>query len=55
MNNRLMFSEHNQSPVQIWTAGMIQNINSAHIALTEAQLYLYGFVSEAQNLVNLSY
>jgi hypothetical protein len=54
MNNRPISTEHNQSPVQLWTAGMLQNINSNHTALTEAELDLYGFDSEAESLIHVN-
>ena len=35
MNIRPVSTEHNTSPVQLWTSGMLLNINSNHTALTE--------------------
>ena len=49
MNNRPVSTEHNNSPVQLWTRGMLLNINSNHIALTEREIEQYGF--DPQGLV----
>lgn len=46
MNNRPISTEGNQSPLQLWTSGMLQNINSHHTALTDAELENYGFDPE---------
>ena len=54
MNNRPVSTEQNKSPIQLWTAGMLVNINSSYTALTEAELNLYGFDPEAENLVNVN-
>ena len=52
MNNRPVSTEHNNSPVQLWTRGMLLNINSNHIALTEREIEQYGF--DPQGLVDES-
>lgn len=52
MNNRPVSTEHNNSPVQLWTSGMLLNINSNHTALTEGELEQYGF--DPEGLVHVS-
>ena len=52
MNNRPVSTEHNNSPVQLWTSGMLLNINSNHTALTEGEIEQYGF--DPQGLVDVS-
>ena len=52
MNNRPVSTEHNNSPVQLWTRGMLLNINSNHTALTEGEIEQYGF--DPQGLVDVS-
>jgi len=42
MNQRPVSTEHNMSPLQLWTSGMLQNINSQHTALTEDEMGQYG-------------
>ena len=42
MNQRPVSKEHNMSPLQLWTSGMLQNINSQHTALTEDEMGKYG-------------
>ena len=37
-----MSTEHNMSPLQLWTSGMLQNINSQHTALTVDEMEQYG-------------
>lgn len=43
MNSRPISTERNLSPIQLWNAGMLQNINSDHTALTETEMADYGF------------
>lgn len=52
MNNRPVSTEQNNSPVQLWTSGMLLNINSNHTALTEGELEQYGF--DPEGLVHVS-
>ena len=52
MNNRPVSTERNNSPLQLWTSGMLLNINSSHIALTEGELEQYGI--DPEGLVNVS-
>ena len=52
MNNRPVSREHNNSPVQLWTSGMPQNINSNDTVLTEGEFEQYGF--DPQGLVDVS-
>ena len=42
MNQRPVSTEHNMSPLQLWTSGMLQNINSQHTALTVDEMEQYG-------------
>lgn len=42
MNQRPVSTEHNMSPLQLWTSGMLQNVNSQHTALTEDEMGQYG-------------
>ena len=42
MNQRPVSTEHNMSPLQLWTSGMLQNINSQHTALTVDEREQYG-------------
>ena len=42
MNQRPVSTEHNISPLQLWTSGMLQNINSQHTALTVDEMEQYG-------------
>ena len=39
MNNRPVSTEHNDSPVQLWTSGMLVNINFNHAALIEGERF----------------
>ena len=52
MNNRPVSTEHNNSPVQLWTRGMLLNVNSNHTASTEREIEQYGF--DPQGLVDVS-
>ena len=42
MNQRPVSTENNMSPLQLWTSGMLQNINSQHTALTVDEMEQYG-------------
>ena len=42
MNNRPVSTEHNNSPVQLCTSGMLLNSISNHTALTEGKIEQYG-------------
>lgn len=46
MNNRPVSTAGNNSPLQLWTSGVLQNINSNHTALTEDEIEQYGFDPE---------
>ena len=52
MNNRPVSSEQNNFPIQLWTSGMLLNINTNHTALAEVELDQYGF--DPEGLVNVS-
>ena len=39
MNNRPLSTERNQSPLQLWEQGMLENINSAHEAVEDLESY----------------
>jgi hypothetical protein len=42
MNNRPVSTEHNQSPLQMWERGMLENIHSGHTALTPVETEHFG-------------
>ena len=42
MNQRPVSTKHNMSPLQLWTSGVLQNINSQHTALTVDEMEQYG-------------
>ena len=42
MNLRSVSTEHNMSLLQLWTSGMLQNINSQHTVLTVCEMEQYG-------------
>lgn len=46
MNNRPVSTEKNNSPLQLWTAGMLQNVNPPEPSLSESELDQYGFDPE---------
>ena len=54
MNQRPVSTEHNKSPLQLWTSGLLQNINSQHTALTVDEMEQYGTmtVSMVWTLIN---
>lgn len=52
MNNRPLSSEKNNSPIQLWTSGMLLNLNSNHTALTEGEINIYG--TDPEGPVNVS-
>ena len=52
MNQRPVSTEHNMSPLQLWTSGMLQNINSQHTALTEDEMGQYGIDTDESVTVN---
>ncbi|XP_077978536.1 uncharacterized protein LOC144433983 isoform X2 [Glandiceps talaboti] len=42
MNNHPVSSERNQSPLQMWEKGMLENMHSGHTALTPTEIEEYG-------------
>lgn len=46
MNNRPVSTENNNSPLQLWTGGMLQNVQSLDPILSESELDDYGFDPE---------
>lgn len=46
MNNRPVSTEKNNSPLQLWTAGMLQNVNPPEPSISESELDQYGFDPE---------
>ena len=68
MNNRPVSTERNQSPLQMWERGMLENLHSGHTALSETEIEHFGVdpngvlavededyqVDVSQPLINLS-
>lgn len=54
MNNRSVSTEQNKPLIQLCSAGILLNINSSHTTLTEVELDLYRFATEAESLVHVN-
>ena len=42
MNNRPVSTERNQSPLQMWERGMLENLHWVHTALSETEIEHFG-------------
>ena len=42
MNNRPVSTEHNETSLQMWSKGMLENFFSGHTALSEAEIDDFG-------------